>query len=61
MLLSKCHRCGRPVSLDASRCPTCLAAIGPEPQPSPQDETGYRIAMLAVACAILVYLVLIRR
>jgi hypothetical protein len=38
-----------------------LAVAGPDPRPPPRDEVRYRIAMLATACAILVYLFLIRR
>jgi|GEM_PF-4109161 hypothetical protein len=61
MLLSKCGHCDRPIRADATRCPACLAAAGPDPPPAPKDETGYGIAMLATTCAILVYFFVIRR
>jgi hypothetical protein len=61
MRLPKCGRCGRTIRVDASRCPTCLAADGFDPPPAPKNDTAYRIAMLATGCAILLWLLVIRR
>lgn len=58
MLLSKCGCCGRTVRTDATRCPSCRAATGAGMRPSP-NEAAYRICMLADACAVLFWLLVI--
>jgi len=60
MFLSKCGCCGRTVRADATRCPSCRAATGTGMRAAP-SEAGYRICMLATACAVLFWLLVIRR
>ena len=60
MLLSKCGHCERTIPADASRCPRCLAATGAGMRSAP-PEAGYWISMLATACAVIFWLLVIRR
>ena len=60
MLLSECARCGRTARADAATCPSCHATTGAGMRPAPK-EAGYRISMLATACAVLFWLFVIRR
>lgn len=59
MLLSKCGCCGRAVRADASRCPSCDAANGADMRPA-RREAGYWVCMLATACAVVFWLLVIR-